>query len=362
MRINCKLFITSVIVCCAVTSVFAKKADTLSTKHDDNVKTSLQQQNMFNKVKTNITNSVPVSQKSDIEGINNSMIVDQLYNRLVEKTENNHITEIAGQSIDDIKGEIKKLEDSQLKQENLKNFSLGLLKFIATGCNSYGPNAYKDRPNAYKDCITPDMALEQYNSMVDEKSQLKKEEVQKDRENDAQEIANRETFQDLEKEINEIIQRNNYGITNQGQSEEIQYLQTIFSENNALNEALINILSENDNNDSPELTPPSSTEIQELREAVEKLELPGVEKNSIKDKLKKYKNILKNLFKLKKDAKKNNNGANNNIEEAKPRFNPINQKQVKIRTTDNNTRSNTSLTKEEAVELMLENSAVLSSY
>ena len=349
MTIKCKLIYLIIIVSCLVPNAISRKTDTIETKSDSNIKKSLQQQdNKYDKIKTLITNSIPNTNKDDTVDNENTAIIsdsDRLYARFVEKTGFNNIKEIDGQSVESIKEEINNLDDSKLNEECLKDYSQGLLKFIATGDLNYGS-------------IKPDAALFQYNSIVDKKLQLDRETVDKERQQDIAEINAREDLQDLDKEYNEILQRNEDNI-DPSTGEVIQCISEAFkSSNNGIQNALIDAYLSVDNNTLEKLVPPTKEEINELKKIIEeRIDLPGARK-SLGIKLKKFVWKIKNWFKENKQEEKTNTENINATHEVK------NNQQIKLQSVnDNENKSNSilsnTLTKDEVVELMMENSAII---
>ena len=316
MEIRFKLILVTIITCCLVsnnTNVFANVSNNNIKLSDYTEVKTLPQHNNFSTIKTTITNSNPNYNKEEIT----KTIVNQLYNRFVETTEYNSISSIAGQSVDGIKEEINKLTDDNLKVNNISKLSNALVEFIAKGSLTYGE-------------ITPDVALEYYNSISEKK--LNQDEINKSRQQDINEIDARETIQSIQAFYNDFIKN-----TQDGSDATIKYLGNILNQSNdsKIMNSLIDIFT-GKSNDVKLPDSLTSDEIKELKEIIKDRKILPKEQSKIVKSFKNIGNRIKNIFK--KD--KNNNGkqVDNNVSNNKE-----------------NIQSN-EITKDEMTNIIIENS------
>ena len=293
MRTSFKLALGTIITCCTIDcsiNVFASVSnDNITISDYTDVKT-LPQHNDFSTIKTAITNSNPNYNKEEITKI----IVNQLYNRFVETTEYNSISSIAGQSVDGIKEEINKLNDSNLKVNNISKLSNALVEFIAKGSLTYGE-------------ITPDIALEYYNSISEMK--LNQDEIDKSRQNDINEINARETIQSIQSFYNDFIKD-----TNDGSDPTLKYLGNLLNQSNdsKIMNSLIDIfMGRNSEVELPDSL--TADEIKELKKIIKDRKVLQTEQSKIVKSLKNIGNRIRNIFK--KDNNNNKDKNNNGVQE-----------------------------------------------
>ena len=316
MRTNFKLVLIAIITCCVVNnsaSVFASVSDDNIRTHEYSENKKLPQHNNFSTIKTAITNSNPNYNKEEVTKI----IVNQLYNRFVETTEYNSIDSIAGQSVDGIKEEINKLNDSNLKVNNIANFSRALIEFIAKGSLTYGE-------------ITPDIALEYYNSISEKK--LNQDEIDKSRQKDINEIDARETIQSIQAFYNDFIKN-----TKDGTDSTVKYLGNMLNQSNdsKVMNALIDAFIGKDNNvELPDSL--TSDEIKELKQIIKDRKILPKEQSKIVKKFKNIGNRIRNIFK--RDNSDNEIQENSDV------------------STDNENSQLNEITQDEITNIIIENS------
>ena len=334
MIVNYKLILIAIIAFSTTANVFASQTsldrvainnNSVKSEFIDNNK--LPQQNDFSKIKTSITNSNPNNYQDETT----RYIVDQLYKRFEETTEYNGINSISGQSVDVIKNEISKLNDNNLKVNNLKMLSNALLEFIAKGSLTYGE-------------IKPDIALEYYNSINEKK--LDKTTVEQQRQLDIKEIEARETLQAIEKFYDNI--KVNPEEINPSTIEQIKYIGNVLSKStdSKIKNALIDMfMGQEDNIELPNSL--TSEEIKDLKTIIKDRKILPKEQWKVVNGLKKLGNRIKNIFK--KDSKKQYNENINTLQTNNISNNDETQSEIELMLSD-------SITQDEITDIIVENS------
>lgn len=320
MRTNFKLALITIITCCTVNNninVFASTSDNNIKMSDYTDSKTLPQHNNFSTIKTSITNSTPNYNKEEIT----KTIVNQLYNRFVETTEYNNINSISGQLVDGMKEEINKLNDNNLKADNISKLSNALVEFIAKGSLTYGE-------------ITPDIALEYYNSISEKK--LDQDEINKSRQKDINEIDARETIQSIQSFYNDFIKD-----TQDGNDATVKYLGNLLNQSNdskVMNSLIDAFIGMNDDVKLPESL--TSDEIKELKKIIKDRKVLPKEQSKIVQSFKNIGSRIRSIF------KRDNSNENSNNEM---------QENNTVSTNSENQQPN-EITQDEITNIIIENS------